>query len=272
MILMVLTSHRADCFSLCLKCLERFTDLSSFERVYIMANALEPGHRRMAAMFASRHQNVSVIDFEPRGFGPVMVAQSLVWKRHEDSVIVKLDEDVFVAEGWLQGLLAAYDACKDDGCGLVSALVPNNEVGRQVLHAALCGAFPEYAGSDLLQGGRVSQNPDYAVWLWRQLFAGRMDLTENGLLKGIKMQRLTRFLNINCILFPPVFTKLLLSFDGTTDEWKMNNILRDEANPLFGVVTPHSLAHHYSFGGQQEAVDREISMSSVFHFFERQWE
>lgn len=47
MILLVLTSHRLDCFSLCIKCLEAHMDLSVFNKIYILGNELEPEHREL---------------------------------------------------------------------------------------------------------------------------------------------------------------------------------------------------------------------------------
>ena len=48
MILLVLTSHRLDCFELCVKCLEAHTDLQVFENIYVLGNELAPAHREYA--------------------------------------------------------------------------------------------------------------------------------------------------------------------------------------------------------------------------------
>ena len=43
-VLVLLTSHRLDCFLVCMRCLERFTDFTRLGRVYVVANALSPDH------------------------------------------------------------------------------------------------------------------------------------------------------------------------------------------------------------------------------------
>ena len=55
MILLVLTSHRLDCFNLCIKCLEAHTDLQVFENIYVLGNELAPAHREYASAFVERH-------------------------------------------------------------------------------------------------------------------------------------------------------------------------------------------------------------------------
>ena len=263
MILLILTSHRADCFSLCLRCLEQHTDLSAFEFIYIMGNALEAEHAQLAARFAARHRNAALVAFGPRGMEPVMRAQDLVLARHKNSVVVKLDEDVFVTPGWLGGLLGAYRSHK--GCGLVSALVPNNDVGQRMLHAHFCEVFPEYAADPGLQRTATSTNSAYALWLWRNILDKRLEFSREGWLKNLSVTRIEGYLNINCILVDPVFLDYALPFGerGVTDEFKLNAVLSTNVSPMFGLMTPESLAHHYSFRLQQEALDARIGLDAV---------
>ena len=260
MILLVLTSHRTDCFDICLKCLEQNTDLSVFEKIYIMANDLTPEHMQLASGFAKRHSNAIVVDFRPRGWVPLMQAQDVVLSRHKNTVMVKIDEDVFVMPGWLQGLVKAYKYVAGRGCGLVSALVPNNQVGRLLLHNAFCEAFPDYNADDL-HAVSMSKNTEYPVWLWKKFMQGKLDFSWDGLLNGLKPQKITSYLSINCILVDPQFLECILPFDGSTDENNMNVGIRNTS--YFGVVTPESVAHHYSFGPQQEVLDAHIHVPDL---------
>lgn len=260
MILLVLTSHRTDCFDICLKCLEQNTDLTVFEKIYIMANDLAPDHMQLAAGFARRHRNAVVVDFRPRGWVPLMQAQDAILSKHKNTVMVKIDEDVFVMPGWLQGLLKTYKYFAGKGCGLVSALVPNNQVGRIMLHNAFCELFADYNADDL-HSIAMSKNTEYPVWLWKKFMEGKLDFSCDGLLKGMKTQKITSYLSINCILVDPEFLHCILPFDGSTDENNMN--IGIQKTSYFGVVTPKSVAHHYSFGPQQEVLDAHIHVPDL---------
>ena len=273
MILMILTSHRADCFALCVDCLERHTDLRLFERVYVMANALEPEHFALARAFAARHGNIKLVAVNPRGLMPVMEAQNAVLGMHKDSVLVKLDEDVFVTEGWLEGLVGTYTSSGKDGCVLVSALVPNNAMGKLMLDEAFRRDCPGYADDEALHRDKVSANSRYAVWLWEHVLDGTLRFTPDALLRGIGPQRVSRYLNINCILADPRMLDCALPFgliatdekmpSMVTDEYKMNMVMQHETAPFYGLVTPDSLAHHFSFGPQQEALDACFSINDI---------
>jgi hypothetical protein len=261
-----------DCFSLCLECLERHTDLAVFERVYVLANAPAPDHLHMAMEFAKRHANATVVGFGPRGMASVMEAQTVVLGKHPDSMVVKLDEDVFVTEGWLQGLIRVYAEHGKKGCALVSALVPNNNMGKLMLDDSLRRTFPEYAANAALHENGAVHNPDYAVWLWRMLVEGRLDLTPARLLEGLADAPVTCYLSINCILMDPRMLECALPFglltgnatpEMVTDEYKINAVLRMEHVPLYGVMTPRSVAHHFSFGPQQEALDKALSLEAI---------
>ena len=83
--LMLLTSHRMDCFELCVWCLERFTRLERFTAVYVLANAVSPEHEAAIAAFAERHAHVRVVPCLPKGLVPaVMEAQNAILTRHAD--------------------------------------------------------------------------------------------------------------------------------------------------------------------------------------------
>jgi len=263
MLLLILTSHRADCFALCVDCLERHTDLEKFERILVMGNALEPEHRRLAQDFVSRQANAALVEFGPRGLKAAMLALDWILPRYPGRVVVKIDEDVFVMPGWLDGLCRMYQRSKGTGCGLVSALVPNNDVGQAALHDYLCTLWPEYAGSTVLHGRGTSQNPAYAVWLWRMILSGRLDVAKAVQGGHVRPQRITRYLNINCILIDPDFLDAALPFARDYDESLINAVMRHPKTPFYGLLAPDSLAHHYSFKNQQREVNAAIPLEAV---------
>ena len=65
-VLVLLTSHRLDCFLVCIRCLERYTDLGSLKHIYVVANALAPDHLAMARGFVARHPNATLVERGPR--------------------------------------------------------------------------------------------------------------------------------------------------------------------------------------------------------------
>ena len=266
MVLLILTSHRSDCFSLAIDCLEQHTDLGEFERILVIANALTPEHRQLAQCFVHRNTNAELIECAPRGIKTVMPAIDMALARYIGRMVVKIDEDVFVMPGWLNGLRQAYLLNKSAGCGLVSALVPNNGVGRAALHNYMCAIFPEYANSPELHSGKVG--PAYGVWVWRMILEGKLNpaaATQGG---HIRMQRITikQWLSINCVLMDPEFLSLAMPFSRDVDEYLINLVLRHPQSPFFGILAPGSLAHHYSFYTQQKALDAAIPVSVVRNY------
>ena len=262
MLLLILTSHRADCFALCADCLERHTDLRKFERILVMGNALEPQHRRLAQSFVSRHANAILFEFGPRGLKTTMLALDGILARYPGRVVVKIDEDVFVMPGWLDELCRTYRRNKSTGCGLVSALVPNNDVGQAALHDYLCAACPEYANSTALHG-KASRNPAFAVWLWQRVLSGKLNLADAVQRGRVREQRIAKYLNINCILMDPDFLDIALPFSRDYDEHLIHLALTHAKTSFYGLLAPNSLAHHYSFKSQQREVDTTIPLDAV---------
>lgn len=263
MILVVLTSHRLDCFSLCIKCLEKNTDLRVFEKIYVLGNELAPEHKAFASAFVGRHANAELVEFGPRGWQPLMQTQDMILRQHPDSIMVKIDEDVFVMPNWLEAMLLEYEKGRSSGCVLVSALVPNNQSGMRMLHEPYLESFADYAKfADTVFEHGISKNARYALWIWKKFMQGKLDLTRQGLLKNVESRRIDFYLNINCIMLNPEFLQAILPFAGSTDEHVINQALQ-MGNKLYGLVTPKAIAHHYSFGPQQELLDTFISMDDL---------
>ena len=263
MLLIVLTSHRADCFALCVDCLEQHTDLRQFERVLVMGNALDPAHRLLAQDFVARHANAELREFGPRGLKTAMHALDEVLALYPGRIVVKVDEDVFVMPGWLNAMLRVYLQHRASYCGVVSALVPNNDLGQAALHDYLCAAWPEYVRSTVLHGRATSQNPAYAVWLWQKILSGKLDPAYAVQHGHVRQQRIACYLNINCVLLAPQLLALALPFAAGYDESLINSVLKHPGMPFYGLLAPDALAHHYSFGNQQREVDAAVPLAAV---------
>ena len=62
LILVIHSSRRMDCLMLCLRCLERFTDLAKFKRIYILVEGYSPERLAIARHFERRHDNAAALD------------------------------------------------------------------------------------------------------------------------------------------------------------------------------------------------------------------
>lgn len=264
--LMLLTSHRKDCFDLCVWCLERFTRLERFAAVYVLANAVGPEHQASIDAFAARHDNVRTIPCLPKGLIPaVMEAQNAVLQEHLDDGVVKLDEDVFVTPNWLDHLLAAYRQHLDDPRVLLTGcLAPVSTTGKRCLRSFLHACFPEILA-------RTRELPVYQDALYHQL-------VWEAVLAGGFMDRYRTFSNppyyyadsciIHCVLYDRRAVEAIGPFpcqpvQGTpvTDELAVNMALRRTGRRA--AFPAAALVHHYSHAHCLEAMLRHVPVAAI---------
>lgn len=256
--LVILTSHRAECLWLCMKCLERHTNLAIFSKIIILANDVSEQHKNLINAFKAKHKQTTAIHYRPRGLTHATAMQNEIYSQRPHSVYVKIDEDVFVSESWLENLLKAYQEHTDDNVILFSPLIFNNELGRQLIKSALKKLYPEEFDHSLA-GGSIDANSKYGVWIWRKTLF-------DGLEKNIKNENVLKnhlfksYLNINCILFDNRLLSRVLPF-SVNDERSINNFLN--SSEFFGLMVPSSVVHHYSFGPQQKDIDGRIPFLSI---------
>ncbi|MEW5774730.1 MAG: hypothetical protein AB1916_14530 [Thermodesulfobacteriota bacterium] len=261
-VLMILTSHRRDCFSLCLQCLEWFTDLDAFARIYVLANEADPEHRQVILDFKARRPRGQVAELHcaprARGYNPCLSAMwNEVLSRHKNDVVVKLDEDVFVTPGWLPRLLSSFARRADDDTLLVTPLIPNNDQGRFFMDAYLRARWAgEFAGE--VAETPIFANGAYGAWVWDKVL--REDLLDGfrdfGRPEGLPVPGLS----INCIVFGPLLTNLIFPL-AANDEFTINHLL--QRGGMRGWLEAGAVAHHYSFYRQQDAVDAAVSLDAV---------
>jgi len=263
LVCIILTSHRMDCFWLCINMLERHTDLRRFKFIYILANDVSQTHKDLIVSFSAKHEQVVEIHCAPRGLhGCVVTTQNMVLSSHREDIIVKIDEDVFVSEGWLDGLLDAYKRHEKHGASLVTPVVPNNYVGRSMLHAFLDKRYGELYDQSLREPP-VHRNKEYGVWIWRQVLNDGLETAIRSSAADFLDMPFRGCLNINCVLFGRRLMDACLPFEHW-DEAEMNGVLAKPGH--FGIMTAQALAHHYSFGPQQEYIDQEIGMEAVVRY------
>jgi hypothetical protein len=266
-VLMLLTSHRADCFLLCVKCLELYTDLSRFSKVYVLANAVGDEHAVLIKAFQQRHRNVIDIHLTPRGIVPAVLAmQNFIMARHPEAVFIKLEEDVFVTPGWLEQLLSAYKLHL--GSHRVAAVVPvmpATRTGRQVMGRLLRTHWP--AERQRLPDLPVEKNGPYHRLAW-ELVLGQDLAAKYAALDKPRFYYLGHVSN-NLVLYDARLTSRILPMplrqvEGVTrmDEFNLNSALR--ANDLRVAVCTGVLAHHFAHAGCEEYLRRHVSLDDVW--------
>lgn len=137
-ILMVLTSHRLDCLRLCLKLLEKTHSLQHFDHIVFLLNGVKGRHLNHIHAFMRTHPRLSWDTIAgPRGRCECISSlENQCVERYPGGLYVKIDEDIFVPEGWAPRLFAAYEEHQADEN---LALIPNNAYG---LHTLLTIHYP----------------------------------------------------------------------------------------------------------------------------------
>ena len=178
-VLMILTSHRLDCFRLCMDMLIQGGSIRRFDTVALLLNGVVGRHRRYVDRLLREHPEVpwDVIS-GPRGKGwCISNLQNECVKRHPDALYFKIDEDVFVSADWDVKLAETHGLhCTDPDLALVSATIPNNGFGAWIL----LGTFPElreeflrlpHARWEMSAAGCVWFYPHLATWMIRHFLS-----------------------------------------------------------------------------------------------------
>lgn len=268
-VLMLLTSHRMDCFLLCVKCLELYTDLSRFKKIYVLANDVSDEHAVIIKAFQGRRRNVVDIHLTPRGVAPAVVAmQNFIMARHPGEVFVKIEEDVFVTPGWLEQLLATYKlhlGCPD--VAAVTPVMPVTRTGRQVMARLLRKHYPRERTR--LPDLPVEANALYHRFIWEKTLGDGLG-DKYAELEKPRHYYLSHVSN-NLALFDARLTERILpmplkAVEGISrqDEFHLNAALR--RNNLRAAVTTAALAHHFAHAGCEEYLRRHVSLDDVWWY------
>lgn len=268
-VLMILTSHRLDCFLLCAKCLELYTDLQRFKKIYVLANAVDDEHAMIIKAFQQRHSNVIDIHVTPRGFVPGMVSmQNFIMARHRDDVIIRLDEDVFVTPHWLDHLVASYKLHRrHDQVSVVTGLSPVSRTGRQCMERLFRAHYPNERRK--LPDLPVERNPVYHRFVWEKVLHD--DLTD----KYFALNRPRHFylghITERCLLWDRRLMDALLPMHPKSvpdvtrlDEFLINAALRRSRSKA--VVNTNALVHHFSHAAAEEYLRSHVSLDDVWWY------
>ena len=259
-ILMILTSHRLDCFRLAMDLLKRSGSLPQFDRVVLLLNGVVGRHLAYVNRLMAESPDVRWGTIAgPRGKGPLVAnLQNECVRRYPDSLYFKIDEDVFVSRGWADKLAAAYESFRrDPGLALLTPVIPNNAAG--FFH--LLNRFPDLRAeySEKFPGQPVTSACDGPVWInahigeWIARKFIDMERTNLEFGNHTAFEKFAYRFNINCIVYD-------------YRHWQELGGIPDKEEPAWGqwvpdhgkfdVLVTNTLVHHYSFFVQQDWMDR----------------
>ena len=266
-ILMILTSHRLDGLKLCLGCLEKGNQGTEFDKVVFLLNGVEGGHLAYIQNYIATHTDVSWDSISgPRGRSECISSlENQCVEKYPDSIYFKIDEDIFVPEGWAYRMIEAYEAHAHlDNLALITPLIPNNAQGLSVL---LNDFYPESAdeyrktwGEDPSNAahGRVWKDPYVAGWAiekWIDLESAnatqRALIDERG--SESRYQQFSNSFSVGCICWDYRHWTRMGGVPAKDEpEW----CAWIEENGQTNILDCSMIVQHYSFFVQQDWLDR----------------
>jgi len=265
---MILTSHRLDCFRLCIDLLEAGGSFAKFDRVVLLLNGVEGRHRQAVDRIVAAHADVPWDTVAgPRGRGErISGLQNECVRRHPEALYFKIDEDTFVSRDWVDRLQEAYDAHRGDpDLSLITPVIPNNAVGFDHLLMRFPNLMDEYRNlfpypADARCDGSVWQYPKVAEWITRKHL--RLDAANAALRNGnpTPFQRFSHRFSINCIVYDYRHWREIGGVPAQDEvgwgEWI-------PAHGKFVVLATNCLVHHYAFFVQQDGLDRTTLLEDL---------
>jgi hypothetical protein len=267
-ILMILTSHRLDCFKLCMDMLIHGGSLRRFDRVVLLLNGVKGRHQRYVHHLTAAHPEIPWdIIAGPRGRGWfISNLQNDCIRRYPDSLYFKIDEDTFVSSDWDLILGEAYRVHSNrPDLSLVTATIPNNGLG--CWH--LLELFPELREAFLklpravhtsAADGPVWFYPHLAEWMIRQF----LNLAEAN--RRVRTQAGERWIHfharfsINCICYD---YRHWLEIGGVQEQDEVGWGKWISENQKLVILATQAVVHHYTFFNQQDWLDRSSLLEDI---------
>jgi hypothetical protein len=267
-ILMILTSHRLDCFKLCMDMLIHGGSIRRFDHVVLLLNGVKGRHLRHVHHLLAAHPDIPWdIIAGPRGRGRfISNLQNECVRRYPEALYFKIDEDTFVSADWDRILTEAYEAHRDrPDLALVTATIPNNGLGCW----QLLNIFPELRDEYMKMpqaahtpslDGPIAFHPHLAEWMTREFLVldeanrrVRAQTTE----KWVPFQE--RF-SINCICYD---YRHWLEIGGVQEQDEVGWGIWIAENKKLIVLATQAVVHHYTFFCQQGWLDRSALLEDL---------
>ncbi len=271
-ILMILTSHRLDCFKLTMDALIHSKSLDKFDHVVLLLNGVVGRHLKYVHRLICSHPQIHWDTIAgPRGKKEkVANLQNECVRRYPDSIYFKIDEDLIVSEGWVEKLTDAYEAHKhDDNLALITPVIPNNGAGFNWLLTAFPELTAEYHSFfnfpiTPVCNGAIWDQPSLAKWIIRKfidLDAANKLLENHACLTELPpYQKFAYRFSINCLVYD-------------YRHWQQMGGIPNDEEPAWGqwvpdhgkfnVLVTNTLVQHYSFFVQQDWLDRSSVLEDL---------
>ncbi len=271
LILVIHSSRRMDCLMLCLRCLERFTDLAKFKRIYILVEGYSPERLAIARHFERRHDNAAALDCMTGGpSGDAAMAENAIIERHAGDVIISLDEDAFVTPHWLEHLLDGYQTLRrNPRTPVITPLSPISASGRRILSRFLKYAYPAERGMFL--GPPVEEDWVYHRWIWRKIM--KSGLIETYLAQKPPALVLSKEADANCILYDRRLMELIHPLPPVPAqggpagvEAAVNKALRE--NDLRAAIMGRGVVHRYGFPACEDYLRAYAPLDDVWGYLD----
>lgn len=267
-VLMILTSHRLDCFSLAMDLLAHGGSLARFDVVAVLCSGVEGRHRRYVEDLPRRFPgNQWDILNGPRGRGkPISDLQNECVRRHPNALYFKLDEDTFVSRDWDLKLVEAYERFRDDPrLSLITPVVTNNQ--RGAYH--LLNTFPEL-GAEFSRRFNKPIVPERMGPIW--LFPQCAEFVIRSFLRlGEANERVRASGGEDYVTFSYPFSINCLCYDYR--HWQEIGGVPEQDETGWGewipkngkmiVLATRAVVHHYSFFVQQNWLDRTSLLEDI---------
>ena len=267
-ILMILTSHRLDCFKLCMDMLIHGGSIRRFDRVVLLLNGVKGRHLLYVQQIMAAHPDIpwdTIVG--PRGRGRfISNLQNECVQHNPEALYFKIDEDTFVSSDWDQILISAYAEHRNHpDLALITATIPNNSLGSW----QLLNLFPDFM-NEYLQlphavhtsalGGPVSIYPNLAEWMTRK-FLNLEDA--NRRVREATTDKWIPFHNrfsINCICYD---YRHWQEIGGVQEQDEVGWGKWIAENQKLVVLAAHAVVHHYTFFNQQDWLDRSALLEDI---------
>ena len=260
-----------------LRCLERYTDLRAFKKIYILANCTFGEHELLIQKYVKKYPGLfQDVHCSPAGHNPCVAhMQNLVHEVHFKDVILKMDDDIFVTPGWLPPILEAYRKFQHDPTvGLVAPVVPINTMGAKILWDLMGHLYGDEFKDLLVRVGNIALNLPFHQYIWNKvLYDGLIEkyldtvddpyhvATGNG-----------SHASINCVLYDHRVMDKVYPYNREEewfdygekkfDESIINRLVRE--GELKTVVVKRSIVHHYSFNPVQVDLSKDYPLDLIY--------
>ena len=267
-ILMILTSHRLDCFKLCMDMLIHGGSIRRFDRVVLLLNGVKGRHLRYVRRLMAAHPDLPWDAISgPRGRGWfISNLQNECVRRYPEALYFKIDEDTFVSSDWDRILSEAYAAHRERAdLALITATIPNNGLGCW----QLLNAFPDMREAYLklprathtpAADGPVWFYPHLAEWMIRRFLCledANRRVRENAAAQWVHFH--DRF-SINCICCDYRHWR---EIGGVQEQDEVGWGRWIAENRKLVVLAAQTVVHHYTFFNQQDWLDRSSLLEDI---------